>query len=64
MTLEPSHPENDRKMLMPDEDPKPLKPARSQAELIRTRNSNILVCIAIASWLTNTLVALKVFGIL
>lgn len=41
-----------------------LKPARSQAELVRTRNSNLLLFIAINQLLINGAVALKVFGIL
>lgn len=39
-----------------------LRPARSKAELIRTRNSYIAIAIALAAWGTNLLVALRVFG--
>jgi hypothetical protein len=41
-----------------------LKPARSQAELIRVWQGWVLIVFACASWLTNLLVALKVFDIL
>jgi hypothetical protein len=41
-----------------------LKPARSQAELVRTRNSNVLVIFAGSSLMTNLLIALRVFHII
>lgn len=49
---------------MGDKEEKPLKKARSQAELTRTRNSNILLLYATITTITNVLVALKVFGLI
>lgn len=47
-----------------DEEYDDLKPVRSKAELIRTRNSYIAIAIAAAAWGTNLLVVLRVFGII
>jgi hypothetical protein len=41
-----------------------LKPARSQAELVRTRNSNVLLGLAIAQVTCNIAVALRIFHII
>jgi hypothetical protein len=41
-----------------------LKVARSQAELIRTRNSNVILFLAVMQTTTNILVAFKVFGVI
>lgn len=43
---------------------KPLKPARSQAELVRTRNSNIMLFFAVTQSTVTILIALKTFGII
>lgn len=44
--------------------PGELKPARSQAELIRTRNSNILVCLAVAQFSWNIIIGLYILGVI
>lgn len=42
-------------------DGKPLKAARSQAELTRTRNSNIMVFVGLSQLTINVLVVARVF---
>lgn len=41
-----------------------LRYARSKAELVRTRNSNIALCLVILQASTNILVALRVFHLI
>jgi hypothetical protein len=55
--------EREAEIIQPKEE-KPLKHARSKAELIRTRNSNIMLFFATTQASCTILILLKTFGII
>lgn len=51
-------------LFLNDDDHTDLRHARSRAELIRTRNSTILLFVGVSQFCVNCLVALRVFHLI